>query len=300
MKKSSLFILITSIFLLYTVPVYADSGWDYDYGGGYSGDYGSSYGGYDSYDSDYGSSYGDYDSGTYSSGRRIPHSIFSILMCLLGTLLVPKRKDGRSMAIPEKNETEEAILKNTHRHISTSEIETNYDEVIQKYLPKYTEKKLLDDFYDIFVKVQIAWMDFDYKKLENFCSLELYDSYEADLEELKNKGQKNIMSDFTFISSNIRNIEEIDGRVVIDAYLAVSFKDYVIKTDTGKVIRGNSLQTVNVKYDLEFVMDLDNSKSSAYCPNCGAKITSKVCEFCHSTVNPKKEHFVLNKKSIMK
>jgi len=299
MKKGSWLVLITSIFLLYSVPVYADSGWDYDYGGGYSSDYGSSYGGYDSYDSDYGSSYGDYDSG-HSGSSRVPYSFFSILMGVLGTILVPKRKDGRSMAIPEKNETEETILKNTHRHINTDKIEVNYDEVIKKYLPKYTEKKLLEDFYDTFVKVQIAWMDFDYKKLENFCSLELYDSYVADLEELKNKGQKNIMSDFSFISSNIRNIEEIDGRVVIDAYLAVSFKDYIINTDNGMVERGNSDEVVTVKYDLEFIMDLDNSKGSSYCPNCGAKITSRICEFCKSVVTPKKEHFVLNKKSIMK
>lgn len=304
MKKGSWLILLTSIFLLYTVPVYADSGFDYDYGGGYSGDYGSSYDrGFD-YDSDYGSSYGDYDSGgSYSEGRgghSVPYYLFTMLVALLGTILTPKRKDGKEMAIPEPNDTEREILKNTHRKLDNENMETDYDEVIQKYLPKYTEKKLLDEFYDTFIKVQEAWMNFDYKKLEDYCSSELYESYKEDLDELKSRKQKNIMSDFSFISSNIRNIEEIDGRVVIDAYLAVSFKDYIIETKTGRVIRGNSDAINRIEYDLEYVMDIDNKRSVSYCPNCGAKVTSHKCEFCHSEVNPKKDSFVLNKKGIMK
>ena len=46
-------------------------------------------------------------------------------------------------------------------------------------------------------------MEFDYNKLKEILSDELYNPYEVDLEVLKTKNQKNIMKDFELFESKL-------------------------------------------------------------------------------------------------
>lgn len=293
MKK--IFVVILCFFFLFMIPVVkADSGFD-NYGG-YSG----SSGGY-SYDSDYGSSYSGSSgsSGSHSSRSASPLNFTAYVASMIAAIISSskRRKDRNTQAV-FNNEVEQKILENTRNITPTSEhtVNKNYDSVIKKYLPSYTEQKLLEEFYNIFVSVQEAWMEFDYDQLEKYCSNALYESYKVDLNLLGKKNQKNIMSDFSLISSNIRGIEEQYGRVRVDVYLYVSFKDYIINEESGEVVDGNAEQIQKVKYDLEYTLDLDGM---GICPNCGAELKENECEFCHSVVDRRKDKFVLNKKSVI-
>jgi len=298
MKKILLFF---SFVLLILTPVYADSGWDSGTGGGYSTyDVPS----YSSSDSGGGSSYSPSSRGS-SSRRGFPLSnTIALLIALISATMHPKKDVNRGEAggTSFSHPTEDTILDHSQDDSNEiSERKKNYDKVIQKYLPNYTEEMLLQEFYDIFVNIQEAWMKFDYKTLEKYCSNELYESYYMDLEVLKKKHGKNMMSDFTLLSYNIRNIEEVHGRVVIDMFLKVSFKDYVVDTKKNKIIHGDSEVATTKKYDLEYVMDLDSEiDKKKVCPNCGAKLHGRECEFCHTIVDTKKDHFVLNKKGIIR
>ena len=200
------------------------------------------------------------------------------------------------LGISIKSDTEEKII-NQKREEYIGKEHTNFDDLIKKYLPDYTEEKLTDEFYNIFVSVHNALMDFDYKKLEDTCSNELYASYVVDLDNLKESNSKHIVSDFSCISSVIRNIEITDNRLIIDGYLYVEMKDYIVDKN-GKVIDGSSEGKINNEYDLEYIIDILKD-SDNICPNCGAKMNSRECEFCHTVVSNKKGHLVLNKIDII-
>ena len=292
MKKVFFILLVLSVFFL--TPVYADSGWDSSYDSGYSGgdyfDSGSS--------SDY-DSYGGGSGGISFRGFRIPSFTGVIIAAVVAISTMRKKKKKSGGFIPDDNNKAEDVIisRGMERdHESVELLDSNYDMIIQKYLPDSSEEKLLEEFYHIYLEVQKAWMDFDYVSLEKYCSNTLFESYRSDLEALKEKHGKNIMSDFQLKNSAIREIEEKEHQVVVDAFLAVSLKDYVINEDTGEVIRGDKETVITNSYDLEFIMDLDGVEN---CPSCGAKLTSRVCDSCGTTVDKKKDTFVLNQKGIM-
>jgi len=298
MKKKTIIILFVLGFLLLNSVLFveADSGWDNGYGGGGYSDYGS----YDSGSSDYGGS--SYGTGG-SSGGGIFHLIVAPVVLVAGLLVraVSPKNKPRHVPIPENNnDVENQIIEMgmEREHKETIELlDNNYDSVIQKYLPHYTEEKLLKEVYDDFVMIQEAWMNFDYDTLKKYCSDELFEAYHSDLEVLKKDHGQNIMKDFQLVSSNVRNIEEHNGRVVIDIYLCASFYDYVINTDTGEVTRGEKDTLCKMPYDLEFIYDMEDAH---ICPNCGAEMTDRECSFCHTIVSERRGRLVLNKKGLMK
>lgn len=302
MKKNKVIVLTICIalgffFIFSNWVVRADSGWDYDYDGGYDvGDYDSG----SSYDSSgsYSSSNGSFSTG----GATLPISIGATIVVMIVALVMNKKKKGpvHSFIPDDNNAVEDEIIERgmIREQSETIEIlDNNYDSVIQKYLPDYTEEKLLKELYTVFVTVQKAWTDFDYATLEKNCSKLLFESYRSDLEVLKDSHGKNITKDFEKISSNIRNIEEKNNKVYVEMYLFVSFYDYVINTLDECVIRGNMDSPVRNSYDLEFVLDLEGTTT---CPSCGAPLTSDECDSCHTLMEKKRESFVLNKKGIMR
>jgi len=298
-----IFISVIILLFLTIIPVYADSGWD-SYSGSYSDydisipdttrDY--SY----SKSSNYDISLPDRD-GNYKSSNNTNYIAYMFILIIVIVSVASNKKTKfsnttREIVNSNENKVEEAIMNNNHT-LKEDNIPDNYDHAIGKYLENYTEQKLLDDFYEIFVMIQKAWMNFEYEVLEEYCSNELFKEYIADLEELKREHCKNIMNKFELKNSAIRNIEKVKNRIVIDAYLEVSFYDYVINEETKSVVFGNKKEKVDNNYDLEFIIDLDDVEK---CPNCGAPVTGRKCEFCYSIMDKKNTSLVLNKKSLMR
>ena len=82
-------------------------------------------------------------------------------------------------------------------------------------------------------------MNFDYDKLQELCSDELYNSYKKELEVLMFKNDQNIMNSFHLKEISIENVIEQKDYLEISIYLDITFKDYVIDRSTKKVIQGN-------------------------------------------------------------
>ena len=164
-------------------------------------------------------------------------------------------------------------------------------EKIKKYgvdSPEDLKKKL----YDIFVKVQMAWMEFDYDALSKLCSNELYNSYKSDLEVLKLKNGKNIMDSFKENDIRIYNIKKTDEYMDVSIYLDVTFHDYVIDTTNDKVIRGDKKKIINNQYKLVYRKYLHKIDK---CPSCGASIknNSNKCSHCGNIIINNSNDYVL-------
>lgn len=253
-----------------------DSGWDssYDSGSSSSWDSGSSW------DSDYDSSWS-HDSSSSHSSSTSGEASSGVFFIIIFFLFVAFAVYFALYSSKNKYAAPDAIRSSDHT------------ELVQKFFPQYSEEQLITILYGIFVKVQEAWMNFDYDALGNLCGDELFNSYKRDLEVLKLKNGQNVMNDFSLLSASIRNIEEKDGQIVIDMYLRSSFYDYVIDTRNKSVIRGTKSKKIINAYDLNFAVHQDIKDT---CPNCGAKLTSRECEFCHTVVPNENSSFVLIKK----
>lgn len=144
-------------------------------------------------------------------------------------------------------------------------------------------KELEKELYQVFVDVQIAWMNFDYDALSRLCVDELYNSYKSDLEVLKLKDGKNIMSDFVKEKLNLIDFNENkeNNYLDIEIYLQISFYDYVINTKNNMVFRGNKYEKMHNGYLLKYRKYLESIDK---CPSCGATINSNKCDHCGNYV----------------
>ncbi len=265
----------------------ADSGWDssYDSGGGSSSwdSGGSSWSSGDSWSSsDSWSSGGGSYSG--SAGSAIATLVFWVIIIIIIIAI----SNSKSKSTNSNN------TKNLNMYADIDE------ERIKELLPDETLGSLKHMAFEKFVDIQNAWMNFDYDKLRELCTDELYNSYISQLDTLKLKNGKNIMTAFDNEEIRIINIKKEAKLITVEVYLRVTFYDYVINNKTKEVIRGNKDHTLTNNYQMQFVRKQNDLKEKQKCPNCGAEIktvTSTKCEYCGSTIVVDANDFVLSKKT---
>ena len=157
-------------------------------------------------------------------------------------------------------------------------------------------RPILLNCYQIFYDTQMAWMNFDYEKLRQLLTDELYNSYKNQLDALKLKGQKNIMDNFTVKRIELRSKKVEENVETTEVFLSVSFYDYVVDAN-GKVVRGKKSTMVHMQYKLTFVA---NIKAEEICPNCGAPLTKpNLCDYCKSPIQGLSTNRRLAKKEVM-
>lgn len=260
--------LFTCIYSFTPTKVTADSGFDTSYDSG----------GWSSTDSDWSSS------SSYSSDGEplTPEGtlIFFIVIIIIVIIAIVQNQKANSP---------NSLTINPH----------NIDEnIIKKYIPEFNKEQFLNDRYNDYLKVQDDWMNFNYDGLREILTDELYNQYTMQLDTLKIKNQKNIMKNFYLRNSDITNIREENGTLIVDVEMIISFIDYIEKD--GKAVRGSKNSLVHQHYSMTFVMvptPIDK------CPNCGAKLedkASQVCPYCRSNIARVGNKWVLSKKESLR
>lgn len=267
------------IFIFGIRNVFADSGWDSSYDSGSSWSSSDSWSSSSSWDSDY-----SYGSSSSSGGDLSAGEAFIIAIFLIGGMVV--------FAI--------LILKNTDSS-TTNDAYSYYKDIslenLQKVLPNETLEDLKLKLYQKFKDIQDAWENFNYDALREMCTDELAESYISQLDTLKLKNGKNVMSDFNPIDIKITSAKLDNDLISVVVYANITFYDYVINEKTGEVIRGNKSRKVNNHYLMTFVVA---NESITKCPGCGAELkmnTSGVCEYCRMKIVKNASDFVLSKKT---
>ena len=159
---------------------------------------------------------------------------------------------------------------------------------------------LHEEIYDIYVKVQEAWMDFKLDDVKDVLGNDIYNMYKKQLATLSAKKEQNIMSDFNYVDCAITKVDLNKDTYIIYADLIVTCKDYLINTKNKKVVRGEKDKIHKYYYALTF----EKSKTTDVnkCPNCDALLDSKGktinCTYCGSVITRQSANLVLIKKSM--
>lgn len=282
-KKILLVIIILvslfSIVNIYQTKVKADSGWDSSYDSG-----GSSW---SSSSSDW-----SYSSSSSSSDSDGEDAIIFVIVLLFVVIFVVIEQI-RFTIIKSKIEAPDQLFNKTDG--MTKEM-TN--EEIKNIVPDFDTEKFKKEAYENFVKIQKAWMNFDYVTLKRLCSNEIYNTYYEELEALKLKNGQNIMSDFELVNNKIFDIKEKNGVITVVYQLIVEFYDYVINDKTQKIVKGTDKRKMHNTYILIFTK---SNNYNSICPNCGNSIEpgTTECSHCKAVIVQDSNEFVMSSKRII-
>ena len=300
-KVGILFIVsIITILLISVKNVSADSGWDTDYDSGSSWDsdydYGSSWDNdHDSYSDRRYNSRSSYNSESHSSSSSDMNEFYFILVVIgfifLQWVIKNYINDLRISRERRKLHSEDDEI---YKYLATKEITS---EEANSVIPNFNMEEFKTKSYEIFIDVQKAWMYFEYDKLKEILSDELYNTYLMDLDALKVKNQRNVMADFENISIKLIGVKKENNQYIATILLNTKFYDY-IEDKSGRVVRGNSHNKVNNIYILTFVKSVNEIKNNT-CPKCGADVSGNVtgiCDYCKTKITFNEYDWVMSEK----
>ena len=280
-KYKHFIILIILLSLIFMIPAHADSGWDSSYDSSSSWDSGSSWS-----SSDYGSSW-DYDYSSSGTEISIDGSTMAIIITLIILMAIIYT------IIENKNKAKILAPFDSNKYISKTSTNSNIN-ISSEELQKYKEQT-----FDIYKKIQTAWMDFDYDTLRKYTTDELYNLYHSQLIALKAKKQQNIMKDFNLTSFNVVNLEQNDNSITLTVHMTIECYDYVVDKNQ-QVVRGTDRRKNIYNYEMTFIKGLDTVDNK--CPNCNApleNVNSSVCPYCDSIIINDNHDYVLSKKQML-
>lgn len=274
----TLMLIFAAAFISYQDKSHADAGYHSSYSGG-SSSHSSSHSRSSSSSSSSSSSGGSYSSESTSFASVIMFIIIIIIIIVISNL---NKNKGR--------------LNNANR-LAVTNNEQAINE-IKKHLPNFDVNKFLSNGYNIYMRIEEAWMNFELDKVRDLITDEMFNMYESQLTSMEMKGEQNIMKDFKLLNSAITNTNVQNDMLQVTTRYVIEFYDYIIKKDTNQVVRGNSNRKIRMVYEMTFIEKLEKTKLDK-CPNCGAPIkvnSAGICEYCNSKIVDDNTEWVMSKK----
>ncbi len=220
-----------------------------------------------------------------------------ILLIVIVILIIMAKKHGK---LPNLSR----VLNNSTSAPIGVDNTLNIAKEIRKTDPNFSEDKFIGWAREVFIKIQQAWSDRDWKLIRPFESENLFNQHRTQLDEYIKNHKINKIEKININYCTLREFK-IDGdKEVLVVELHAIMRDYVIDDRTQKVLESNPnkdwhmnyLMTFNRKVGVKTELGVSN-KSTTNCPNCGAptEITSSgQCSYCKSIITTGEHDWVLS------
>jgi len=170
--------------------------------------------------------------------------------------------------------------------------------------PLFTNDKFIAFAKEVFLSIQYAWMDRNWKKTRPFIKDELYRQYEMQLQRYIDDGKINVIERININQCYLQKYVWDGDCEYLTVFLRVRMTDYIKDEKTGKVLKGSPdidsymeyLHTYMRKSGV-FTNPEKSNRSTTNCPSCAAavRITSMGrCELCNSTITTGEYDWVLS------
>ena len=176
---------------------------------------------------------------------------------------------------------------------------------ISKNDPNFSEEKFINWVNNVFIKLQMAWTNRDWKVIRPFESNELFEQHSAQLQEYINNNKINVMERISIVQSEIAGYEVEGDKEFLFVSLIANLRDYIIDANTKEILEGDKNKDYQMFYKMTFYRKLGvktkegtSNMSTTNCPNCGAptEITSAgQCKYCDSVITTGEHDWVLSK-----
>lgn len=174
---------------------------------------------------------------------------------------------------------------------------------IQAIDPMFSAEKFTSWVREVFLKLQQAWTERNWKTIRPFESEELFATHNAQLEEYIRNNKINVVEKIGIKTCELVGFSEDGDKEVLTVRLSAVMRDYVIDATTRKVLESDPKKDWYMNYQMVFARKKGvktqeglSNKSTTNCPNCGAptEITSAgQCEYCGSVITTGEHDWVL-------
>ena len=157
---------------------------------------------------------------------------------------------------------------------------------------------------EVFMNLQRAWSNKDWKIIRPFESEELFREHSQQLQEYVDNGTTNIIGRVGIKQTEIIDYSRDDKCEYLTVQIYATHLDYIKEDATGKIITGDQNTLWDMLYEMKFMRTIGTKTPDGgigemnitNCPNCGAptEVTSAgECEYCHSVITTGAYNWVL-------
>lgn len=224
-----------------------------------------------------------------------------IVLAILFIVYLRMKKSGKLKKlqtniqnIKDSNSNSSIIIDNTK----------SVSEQIRVIDPNFSSDAFLTWTKEVFLKIQQAWTERDWKIIRPFESNELFSTHNAQLNEYIKNHKINVIEKINISNASLREFRQDGDKEVITVELTAIMRDYVIDDRTREVLESNPNRDWHMRYLMTFnrksgvkTKTGTNQKSTTNCPNCGAptEITSSgQCQYCDSVITTGEHDWVLS------
>ena len=223
-----------------------------------------------------------------------------IILVILLIIYLKIKKSGKLKKIQNNIEN----LKSSISDNSVVDNTQTVSEQIRVIDPNFSADAFLTWTKEVFLKIQQAWSERNWKVIRPFESNELFATHNAQLNEYIKNHKINMIEKINISNAVLREFRQDGDKEVIIVELTAIMRDYVIDDRTRKVLESDPNRDWHMRYLMTFnrksgvKTKIGNSnKSTTNCPNCGAptEITSSgQCEYCDSVITTGEHDWVLS------
>ena len=174
---------------------------------------------------------------------------------------------------------------------------------IQAIDPNFSSDKFIGFAREVFMKIQEAWNNKDWKPIRPFESETLFNTHKQQLDEYIRLGKTNVVEKIGIKHCSLHEFRQDGDKEVLIVWLNAIMRDYVIDDATKKVLESDPNRDWFMKYEMVFNRKAGlkteagkKGNSITNCPNCGAptEVTSSgQCAYCGSVITNGEHDWVL-------
>lgn len=146
--------------------------------------------------------------------------------------------------------------------------------------------KLEKEIYDLFLKYEDAYSNFDYDTLSSICTENHFKEIHKVLERMKSSNKKRSFENINLNNFKLMSVTTTSNLQKLSVFLEITLIDYIIDKEYNFLVKGNKniKNTKNIK--MEIVQNIDTSNIRKHCPKCGAPINLifPTCNYCNTVI----------------
>ncbi len=220
-----------------------------------------------------------------------------IILVVLYIIYAQNKKKGGSGGgdeIFEQSTSQPPVATDSEEHILSQ---------IREHDPDFDSERFLTWSKQVFVQLQQAWEERDWKKARPFESEPLFVQHKTQLDEFIKNHTINKMENVCVNDAYFYAYKTEGKYEYLTVYLNTSYSDYIVDEETGKVVKGDPKTTYEVKYLAKFMRTLgvttgqNSNASTTKCPNCGAPVDVNAageCAYCGTVITNGDHDWVLS------